>query len=50
MKFEERLRVALSDIAESDDRDIAATPATTIFVCITCRRQGEPERDRKSVV
>jgi predicted metal-binding protein len=42
-KFEERLRVALSDIAESDDRDIAAAPATTIYVCITCRRQGEPE-------
>jgi predicted metal-binding protein len=42
-KFEERLRVALSDIAESDDRNIAARPATTIYVCITCRRQGEPE-------
>src|SRR5262245_40997313 len=42
-KFEERLRVALSDIAESDDPNIAARPATTIYVCITCRRQGDPE-------
>jgi predicted metal-binding protein len=42
-KFEERLRVALSDIAESDDRDIAASPATTIYVCITCRREREAE-------
>jgi predicted metal-binding protein len=42
-KFEERLRVTLSDIAESDDPDIAARPATTIYVCITCRRQGDPE-------
>src|SRR5262245_41744626 len=41
-KFEERLRVALSDIG-SDDREIAETAATTIYVCITCRRQGEPE-------
>ena len=41
--FEERLRVAFSDIAESDDRDIAASPATTIYVCITCRRAGEAE-------
>ena len=35
--------MALSDIAESDDRDIAASPATTIFVCITCRRERDPE-------
>ena len=35
--------MTLSDIAESDDPDIAARPATTIYVCITCRRQGDPE-------
>ena len=43
LQFEERLRVALSDIAEGDDRDIAETAATTIYVCITCRRQGDAE-------
>jgi predicted metal-binding protein len=42
LKFEERLRVALSDIAETDDRDIAETAATTIYVCITCRRERDP--------
>jgi predicted metal-binding protein len=30
LQFEERLRVALSDIAEGDDRDIAEPAATTI--------------------
>jgi predicted metal-binding protein len=40
--------VAISDIAESDDRDVAATAATTIYVCITCRRQGETEADPTS--
>jgi predicted metal-binding protein len=35
--------VALTDIADSDDQDSAAATATTIYVCITCRRQGEPE-------
>ncbi|HEX5930689.1 MAG TPA: DUF1636 family protein [Methyloceanibacter sp.] len=37
--------MALSDIAEGEDQDIAAAAATTIYVCITCRRQGEPEID-----
>ena len=32
-------------IAEDDDREIAAPAATTIYVCITCRRAGEPEGD-----
>ena len=35
--------MALSDIAEGEERDIAETAATTIYVCITCRRQGDPE-------
>ncbi|MGD9502079.1 MAG: DUF1636 family protein [Methyloceanibacter sp.] len=35
--------MALSDIAEGDDRDIAAASATTIYVCITCRRASDPE-------
>jgi predicted metal-binding protein len=43
VKFEERLRVTLSDIAESDDRDVGDTAATTIYVCITCRRASDPE-------
>ena len=44
-QFEERLRVALTYIAQDDDREIAAEAATTIYVCITCRRAGEPEGD-----
>jgi predicted metal-binding protein len=35
--------VAFSDIAESEDRDVAALPATTIYVCITCRRASDPK-------
>ena len=35
--------MALSDIAEGEDQDIAAAAATTIYVCITCRRQGEAD-------
>ena len=30
-------------IAEDDDQEIAARAAITIYVCITCRRAGEPE-------
>ena len=33
--------MALTGIAEGDNQDIAAAAATTIYVCITCRRQGE---------
>ncbi len=35
--------MTLTGIAEDDDREIAA--ATTIYVCITCRRAGETEAD-----
>jgi predicted metal-binding protein len=35
--------VTLTFIAQDDDREIAAATATTIYVCITCRRAGEPE-------
>jgi predicted metal-binding protein len=37
--------VTLTDIADNDDQDVAAATATTIYVCITCRRQGETEAD-----
>jgi predicted metal-binding protein len=43
--YRERLRVALSDIAESEERDAAALPATTIYVCITCRQASNPTDD-----
>ena len=33
--------VTLTDIAEDDD--VAAATGTTIYVCITCRRAGDPE-------
>ena len=33
--------MTLTFIAQDDDREIAT--ATTIYVCITCRRAGEPE-------
>jgi predicted metal-binding protein len=32
-------------IAEDDDRETAARAAITIYVCITCRRAGDPEED-----
>jgi predicted metal-binding protein len=35
--------VTLTSIAEDDDQDIEATTSTTIYVCITCRRAGDPE-------
>ena len=34
--------MTLTFIAQ-DDREIAAATATTIYVCITCRRAGEPD-------
>jgi predicted metal-binding protein len=39
----ERLRVTL--IAEDDDQKIAVPAATTIYVCITCRRADVPDGD-----
>jgi predicted metal-binding protein len=35
--------VTLTSIAQDDDQDIEATTSTTIYVCITCRRAGDPE-------
>jgi predicted metal-binding protein len=35
--------VAFSDIAEDEDAVAEALTATTIYVCITCRRPGDPE-------
>jgi predicted metal-binding protein len=35
--------VTLTIIAEDDDQHIEATASTTIYVCITCRRVGDPE-------
>jgi predicted metal-binding protein len=35
--------VTLTSIAEDDDQHIEATASTTIYVCITCRRVGDPE-------
>jgi len=35
--------VTLTSIAQDDDQDIEATASTTIYVCITCRRAGDPE-------
>ena len=35
--------MTLTFIAQDDDREIAAATATTIYVCITCRRAGEPD-------
>jgi predicted metal-binding protein len=32
-------------IAEDDDQEIAVRAATTIYVCITCRRAGDPDED-----
>jgi predicted metal-binding protein len=44
-RLQERLRVALTVIAKDDEREIAAEAATTIYVCITCRRAGDPEAE-----
>jgi predicted metal-binding protein len=38
--------VTLSETAEDEDRIIADT-AMTIYVCITCRRAGDPEDGRR---
>jgi predicted metal-binding protein len=35
--------VTLIDTAKDEDRDIEAAASMTIYICITCRRQGEPE-------
>ena len=35
--------MTLTGIAQDDERKIAAETATTIYVCMTCRRAGEPE-------
>ena len=35
--------VNLIDTAQDEDRDIAADAAITVYVCITCRRAGDPE-------
>ena len=35
--------MTLTSIAQNDDQDIEAAASTTIYVCITCRRAGDPE-------
>jgi predicted metal-binding protein len=35
--------VTLTDTEQDEDRDIEAAATTTIYVCITCRRAGDPE-------
>ena len=35
--------MTLTSIAQDDDREIEAATSTTIYVCITCRRAGDPE-------
>ena len=35
--------VSLIDTAADEDRDVAADAAMTVYVCITCRRAGDPE-------
>ena len=35
--------IAKTDLAKTDDDEIWALAATTIYVCITCRRPGDPE-------
>jgi predicted metal-binding protein len=35
--------VTLTDTEADDDRDIAAETAMTVYVCITCKRAGDPE-------
>ena len=35
--------MTLTDTAEDEDREIEAATSMTIYVCITCRRAGDPE-------
>jgi predicted metal-binding protein len=35
--------VTFTDTAEDEDRDVAAMGAMTVYVCITCRRAGDPD-------
>ena len=35
--------MTLTSIAQDDDQDFEAAASTTIYVCITCRRAGDPE-------
>ena len=35
--------MTLTDTAENEDRDIEADSSMTIYVCITCKRAGDPE-------
>ena len=35
--------MTLTDTAEDEDRDIEANTSMTIYVCITCRRAGDPD-------
>jgi predicted metal-binding protein len=35
--------VTLTDIAQDDDAELETLVATTIYVCITCRRATDPE-------
>jgi predicted metal-binding protein len=35
--------VTLTDTAEGEDREIEANTSMTIYVCITCRRPGDPD-------
>ena len=41
----------LIETTQDEDRDIAVDAAMTIYVCITCRRAGDPEdRERPGLV
>ena len=35
--------MTITGIAQDDDEEVATATATTIYVCITCRRPGEAE-------
>jgi predicted metal-binding protein len=35
--------VTLADTEEDQDRDVEAATSMTIYVCITCKRAGDPE-------
>ena len=35
--------MTLTDTEADEDRDIEAAASTTVYVCITCRRAGDPE-------
>jgi predicted metal-binding protein len=35
--------VTLTDTGLDEDREVAAETAMTVYVCITCRRAGDPE-------